>query len=227
MLLDLGFTQEAAAELVHMSGKNGDPQTLKALSVSLNRLGDFRTSVTLAAKIPYSDDLHEILYPLAYWQEVDAAARQTGVDPLLILAVMREESRFAADARSIAGALGLMQLMPATAQRMSAPAQVKVKGSEDILNQRTNILLGSSYLKSLMSTFNSLPLSLAAYNAGEHNVSEWVQQGRYRSAAEFIEDIPFSETRTYVKKVMTTYFEYLRAAGDHDLDRIRKQMGSI
>jgi len=227
LLMRLGLTQEAAAELVHLSRKNGDPQTLRTLSVYLNKLEDFRTSLALAAKLPYSEDLHELLYPLAYWPEVEKAARQAGVDSLLILAVMREESRFAADARSIAGALGLMQLMPATAKRLSASADVTIRDAEDLLNQRTNILLGSRYLKSLMSSFNSLPLALAAYNAGEHNVKEWLRKGGYRSPVEFIEDIPFSETRTYVKKVMSTYFEYLQAAGDHDLARVRTQMGTL
>jgi soluble lytic murein transglycosylase len=126
---------------------------------------------------------------------------------------MREESRFAPEARSVAGALGLLQLMPQTASRMSAHAHVSLKHSEDLYDIKTNVFIGTYYLKSLINHFDSVPLAIAAYNAGEEAVKDWLTAGRYKSADEFIEDIPYDETRNYVKKVITSYFEYMRQNG--------------
>jgi soluble lytic murein transglycosylase len=103
--------------------------------------------------------------------------------------------------------------MPQTASRMSAHAHVLLKQADDLYDIRTNVLIGSYYLKSLISHFDSVPLAIAAYNAGEEAIKDWLAAGRYRSADEFIEDIPYDETRNYVKKVMTSYFEYMRQNG--------------
>jgi soluble lytic murein transglycosylase len=121
---------------------------------------------------------------------------------------MREESRFDPDALSVAGARGLMQLMPRTAARLSGSA-AEAAGI-DLRDAQTNITLGASYLKALSGEFPWLPAALAAYNAGEDRVRGWLRQGEYASVDEFIEDIPFDETRNYVKKVLTSYAQYGR-----------------
>jgi soluble lytic murein transglycosylase len=100
--------------------------------------------------------------------------------------------------------------MPQTASRISAHARVSLKHSEDLYDIRTNVFIGTYYLKSLINHFDSVPLAIAAYNAGAEAVKDWLTAGRYLSADEFIEDIPYDETRNYVKKVMTSYFEYMR-----------------
>jgi soluble lytic murein transglycosylase len=116
--------------------------------------------------------------------------------------------------------------MPQTASRMSTHAHVSLKHSEDLYDIRTNVFIGSYYLKSLISHFDSIPLAIAAYNAGEEIVKEWVAAGKYQSADEFIEDIPYDETRNYVKKVMTTYFEYMRQNGGKEVPSLLMKVGT-
>src|SRR5208337_3181219 len=154
------------------------------------------------------------------------------LDPYLILSVMRQESSFEPQARSIAGAIGLMQLMPPTAGKCNKNAKGLLKNAGlpsniRLTDPRTNILLGSSYLKQLLRKFNSIPLAIASYNAGEDAVSNWLKNGKYRTIDEFIEDIPYPETKNYVKKVMTAYFEYLRSNRDGDVSIARAKIGDL
>ncbi|HEX8949029.1 MAG TPA: transglycosylase SLT domain-containing protein [Dissulfurispiraceae bacterium] len=217
VLEELGFRREALAETISAANKNPQEQDIACLSAHLKKMSDFKTSISIAAKIAYRDDLHEIYYPPAYLDVVEAAAKANDIDPLLILSIMREESRFAPEARSVAGALGLMQLMPQTASRLSMHAKVSMRQSEDLYDIKTNIFIGSYYLKSLIKTFDSVPIAVAAYNAGEDAVKGWLNAGQYRTTDEFIEDIPYDETRNYVKKVMTSYFEYMRQNGKKEM----------
>ncbi|HCL80849.1 MAG TPA: hypothetical protein DHW81_01010 [Nitrospiraceae bacterium] len=158
---------------------------------------------------------------------MEEASGKNNIDPLLVLSVMREESRFDTEARSIAGALGLMQLMPATAQRLDRHVKLNIKHTAQLHDARTNILIGSYYLKQLLKTFNSAPAAIAAYNAGEDAVKEWLRKNTYSTIDEFIEDIPYDETRNYVKRVLTTYFEYMRAIKDTDISTVKKHIGAL
>jgi len=142
---------------------------------------------------------------------------------------MREESRFDHAAKSPAGAYGLMQLMPQTAYRLDRSLHLGVTRPSQLTDAGTNIALGTFYLKKLSDEFASLPLALAAYNAGELAVRSWQNRFAYRSADEFIEDIPYAETRNYVKKVLTSYFQYRRAlapenAGGESMETILGKM---
>jgi soluble lytic murein transglycosylase len=162
--------------------------------------------------MPYSDKLHRFWYPMAFWDDVKKASKKHDIDPMIALSVMREESRFDPDARSVAGARGLMQLMPHTAYRLDKSVRLGISKDSQINDARNNIHLGVYYLKSLFKEFKSLPYVLAAYNAGEVIVKKWEQQSNHKAADEFIEDIPYAETRNYVKKVMTSYFQYKRSS---------------
>lgn len=166
------------------------------------------------------ENLHQFLYPRAYWTTVEGLAQRHDIDPLLVLAIVREESRFDADARSVAGALGLMQLMPKTAYRLDNKLGLGIDNTYEILNTKNNLHLGTYYLSSLVREFGSYTYAIAAYNAGEQIVNKWRKQRRYRSADEFIEDIPYEETRNYVKRVLTSLFEYKRisSAGDDAIE---------
>ncbi|MBF0328676.1 MAG: transglycosylase SLT domain-containing protein [Nitrospirae bacterium] len=226
MLTRLGFTNEATSELLHLSKKNPDNALLIYTSSYLAKLGSYKASVGLISKVPYTQDLHQLYYPLAYWQELEEEGRANEIDPLLVLSVMREESRYDNEARSIAGALGLLQLMPQTAQRVGKGLKVSLKHNNDLYNPKTNIAIGSRYLKSVIQRFGSLPAAIAAYNAGEEAVSGWLKKGSYNGIDEFIEDIPYDETRNYVKRVLTTYFEYMRLR-DTDISAISKNMGKL
>ena len=210
-LISIGMRREAVDELSHMATGLESPAAAYYVISKFHELGEFRRSVGLAGKLPYSERLHRFCYPLAYWDDVEKLSRRHEVDPLLTLSVMREESRFDTDARSIAGARGLMQLMPPTAFRLAKSLKLSVTKEANLHEARTNIHLGVFYLKSLQNEFASLSHVLAAYNAGEIAVRKWDKQGKYRSGDEFIEDIPYAETRNYVKKVLTSYFQYRRS----------------
>jgi len=219
-LLSLGMIREAVTELICLSKKVEKSSDMMYVISRLQELGEFKRAIGLAVKMPYSENVHGFWYPMAYWDDVEKISGKFGVDPFLALAVMREESRFDADAKSVAGARGLMQLMPRTAFHLDRSIKLGIKREAQINDVRNNINLGTYYLKSLFEEFKSMARVLAAYNAGEINARKWEQRDEYKSDDEFIEDIPFVETRNYVKKVMTSYFEYKKAsvAGDAAYD---------
>lgn len=221
ILRRLGFKKEAVNELIYLSRKNSDLNSLLQISIQLKELGNYKMSINMLQRGFYRADLHELFYPLAYWNEILEASVVNNIDPYLIISVMREESRFDEEARSIAGAMGLMQLMPQTASRLNQEMNL-TKNSLNLYNPKLNIMLGAYYLKNLLREFKSLPAAIAAYNAGENAVREWLKSGNYLSADEFIEDIPFDETRNYVKKVLVSYLQYHRTKADSDPSEIIK-----
>ena len=216
VLVAIGMKEDAVAELAGKSGEFPSPDVLLYLGQVLKDAGAYKSAIALVSGLPKNQEsrgkpdayLDDILYPLAYWPIVRDAGKDNGVDPLILLAVMREESRFDPGARSVAGAVGLMQLMPQTAQRLTR----HVKTADDISDVKANITIGAYYLSILIKEFKSLPVAIAAYNAGEEKVREWLAQGDYRSFDEFIEDIPYDETRNYVRKVLMTYNAYMQQA---------------
>ena len=213
-LIDLGMTAEATRELVALSRDTETPEELGQVITKLHDLGEFSRSIRLVTRTPYSESMHRYWYPLAFWDEVTTAAKLYGLDPMILLAVMREESRFDASAHSIAGARGLMQIMPQTAYRLDKAVKLGLYKDSQIEEVRNNISLGAFYLKSLLNEFGSLASVLAAYNAGESAVKSWQQQGAYHAVDEFVEDIPYGETRNYVKKVITSFFQYKKEVAD-------------
>ncbi|MGC2061510.1 MAG: transglycosylase SLT domain-containing protein [Thermodesulfovibrionales bacterium] len=211
-LIELGMQKEAVYELSCSAKKVESQSDLLYIVAKFYEFGEYRKAVGLATKMPYSEKLHRFWYPLAYWDEVSGAAKRHDLDPLVALSVMREESRFDVDAKSVAGARGLMQIMPQTAYRLDKTLKLGIQKESQIHNIRNNISLGVFYLKSLSAEFSSTAHTLAAYNAGETAVRKWEQEGRYRNTDEFVEDIPYVETRNYVKKVLTSYFQYRKAS---------------
>ncbi len=217
ILTELGMKDEAIGELIRLSRKITKPDLLISLCRMLQEVGAYKRSISMISR--FSDgrglqgdaeaDVSDILYPLAYWQTVREISEHYALDPLILLAVMREESRFDPDARSIAGALGLMQIMPQTAYSLGKQLRMGINDVSEIYNIRMNITVGAYYLNALLKEFGSLPAALAAYNAGHDRVREWIKEGNYKSYDEFIEDIPYEETRNYVKRVLLTYFTYL------------------
>lgn len=147
-------------------------------------------------------------YPMPFRDAVVRRSREIGLDPAYVYGLIRQESRFVMDARSHVGASGLMQVMPATARWTAR--RIGLNGfSTDQLNERdTNIAIGTGYLKLVLDDFGgSMPLAAAAYNAGPGRPRSW-RNGPTLEAAAWAENVPFSETRDYVKKVLantTTY----------------------
>ncbi len=211
-LVELEMHKEAVYELTCAAKKIESQSGLLYILSKFHELGEYRKAVGIATKMPYTEKLHRYWYPMAYWDEVSGAARKYDLDPMVALSVMREESHFDADALSVAGARGLMQIMPQTAYRLDRTAKLGIQKDSQIHDVRTNINLGVFYLKSLSGEFRTIAHALAAYNAGEAAVRKWEKDGSYKNIDEFIEDIPYGETQNYVKKVLTSYFQYRKTA---------------
>lgn len=151
-----------------------------------------------------------LAYPLAFRDTILSYAGTYGLDPLLVAALIREESRFKPTARSYVGATGLMQLMPGTARGLAAGAGIK-PGALDLNNPQVNIALGTRYLAANIKSFNGMAfLAVAGYNAGTGAVRGWLGRYPVSDPDEFIENIPYTETRDYVKKVYASYWMYRR-----------------
>jgi len=155
-----------------------------------------------------------LLYPMPYENEVDRYAKQFQLDPFLVTAVMRVESRFNPFAESPKGAVGLMQLMPDTAKWAAGKMQVEYS-KEMLFDPEFNISVGCWYLALLKSQFGGNDAAaLAAYNAGRTQVNEWLSKGQWSGSLEDAESIPFLETRDYVRKVFRDYKIYRRIYQD-------------
>lgn len=158
---------------------------------------------------PHEARILRIAYPDRYWAEVRSAVKPGWhYDPRLFHALIREESSFNREVVSFAGAYGLSQLMPATAQQTAGWLGMKVTNS-DLKDPVTNLTIGARYLEAMHTQLGNSPyLALAAYNGGAGNVNKWLAAGGNRPTDEFVETIPFDETRGYVTRVMGTWQVY-------------------
>lgn len=146
-------------------------------------------------------------FPTPFRKELQARAREIGLDPAYVYGLIRQESRFVADARSGVGASGLMQVMPATARWTAR--KIGLPFTQDMITDRdVNLKIGTQYLKLVLDDFEgSQPLAAAAYNAGPSRPRRW-REGPVLEAAIWAENVPFSETRDYVKKVLSNSVIY-------------------
>ena len=144
---------------------------------------------------------YRLRYPLSYEQIVRGHARNYDLEPALLAAVIYQESKFDAEARSDAGAIGLMQLQPETAKGIALRTGGSKFRVEDLTNPEINVRYGSWYLRHLLDKYHDEKTALAAYNAGQRNVDEWRAEG---------EGIQFPETRAYVDRVEHLKHVYAR-----------------
>ena len=163
-------------------------------------------------------------FPTPFRDDVVAAARAIGLDPAIVYGLIRQESRFILDARSHAGASGLMQLMPATA-RWTARKLGMAYSPSMITERDVNLRLGTAYLKLVLDDFQgSIALAAAAYNAGPNRPRRW-REGPRLEAAAWAETIPFSETRDYVKKVLSNASIYAAMFDGAAAPALRPRLG--
>jgi soluble lytic murein transglycosylase len=147
-------------------------------------------------------------YPQTYWDLTQQAADGYGFDPRIFHALVREESSFNKDIVSWAGARGLSQLMPATARQVGGWLGMSVS-KETSFDPLSNLQIGTRYMEYLQERFEgNMFLAVAGYNAGEGNVEKWLRERGNKPTDEYIEDIPYRETRGYVKRVLGTYQVY-------------------
>lgn len=180
--------------------------------------GNYTTSCRLARDAmdkleekPEKNDLRwRLVYPVHYYDEISQNA-SSSTDRTLILSIIREESYFNPNAKSSAGARGLMQLMPATAQEIAQKSDTPLLNPNLLYDAQTNIKLGKMYFAFLKNNLSgNSKLAVLAYNGGIGSVKRWKNNLSYNNFDEFIESIPYSETQNYYKKVYRTYWNYLR-----------------
>ncbi|MFN2308685.1 MAG: transglycosylase SLT domain-containing protein [Gammaproteobacteria bacterium] len=183
-----------------------------ALAAALAHSWDWHDrAIITAGRSDHLDDL-EVRFPVLHVQAVERAAARLDLDPAWIMGVMRQESAFMNDARSPVGALGLMQLMPATGSQMARLLKLPEPSSATLMQADTNIQLGSHYLRHTLDSLGNKVLATAAYNAGPHRVRRWLPEAPVPTPL-WVDTIPFSETRGYVRAVLafaTVYDERLQ-----------------
>jgi soluble lytic murein transglycosylase len=155
----------------------------------------------------------EALFPRPYWTELKKFSLQNDLDPFLVASLIRQESEFNPGAVSRAEALGLMQLLPATGKKVARELRVARFSAGELLSPNLNLQLGTRYFRNMINQFGKVEYALAAYNAGADRVQNWLASGNYRDTEEFVESIPFTETREYVQAIMRNAAVYRRLYG--------------
>ena len=220
-LITLGFNDWAIWELYELEKRTSQQQHLKTLVSRYESIGAFNRS-SYISQIFFSKQRNSMgfksdgkifwqaAYPRAFERSVTTFARAFNVPEEFAWAIMRAESQFKADVKSPVGALGLMQLMPYTAIQVAKILDFKGFTIPQLFDSGTNVRLGTRYLQRLLKQFEgNIPLSAAAYNAGPHKVRSWLKSfGTGLDIDEFVEHIPYLETRNYVKKVVQNYYVY-------------------
>ena len=154
-------------------------------------------------------ELYRLLYPLYYTDLLQKHTTKYEIDPLFVAAMIREESRYNADIVSYAGAIGLMQIMPATGRELAGRLKIPRFSTKILYNPDVNIQMGSWYMKSLMNQFdNNHALVAGAYNGGPGRMRRWIKAKQIPDLDEFIEDIGIDQTRRHIKKVIDSYIIY-------------------
>jgi soluble lytic murein transglycosylase len=218
-LYRLGLTRKAESEFLWLIDQSlSQPWGLYHLTCALHELGLTHVAARAATELLKSADtplgqapraLLELAYPLDYEPLVDAAAAENGLSPLLLLAMIRQESFFDPTAGSPAGALGLTQVMPLTGSEIAQKLNVEDFSVSDLLRPLVNIAFGAHYLGAQLDLFDgNLFLALAAYNGGPGNASRWWESLPTTDMDLFVELMDITETRTYVKVVLENYAMY-------------------
>lgn len=195
----------------------GDDEFIK--SWVLFKKGDYSNSMLTARKAmeklkdkPDKYDLRwRLVYPVIFYDDIKNFAEEAGNNPPLMLALTREESYFDPLAQSIAGASGLMQLMPSTANEINRKFNLDMLIPSSLFNPYQNIKIGNYYYEFLRNNLEGHDISsVAAYNGGIGSLQRWKTSLTYNDTDEFVEQIPYPETKNYVKKVFASYWNYIR-----------------
>lgn len=158
--------------------------------------------------------LWEALFPRVFWADLKKYALENGLDPFLVASLIRQESEFNPAAVSRANAIGLMQLLPKVGRRMARETKVRGFHTALLTVPNLNLQLGTRFFRKMLDEHDGqLEYALAAYNAGKHRVEDWQNADEYRDVPEFVESIPFTETREYVQAILRNASMYRRLYG--------------
>jgi len=218
-LFRMGFLDAAAGELLAVGRGRAESEELLLLVELMSRAGDDRSAHNIARSAlrealsgritARTRRVWQLAYPNPFRDLIEKHCGAANVDPDLLQALMREESALDPKALSWAGAVGLTQLMPATAKAVARGLKIRNVNVKKLLEPDLNIRLGSWYLGSLVKRWDgNLPYALASYNAGPGQVARWKAANPKAELDEWVEEIPISETRGYVKRVLRSYNTY-------------------
>ena len=221
----IGFDSSAELELRAAFAATGEPRLLLEAAQEAANAGHVGVAIVTIRQMypqlesrPFAEVPREVWlasYALPYLQFIRQHASQAGVDPMLTAGLIRQESAFQPDAHSNMNAYGLMQLEPKTARTLAKRAKVRYSTAA-LFDPDFNIRIGTIYLAGLRASYGTDESALAAYNAGETRVSQWTTGQAYREPAEFVDSIPFTETREYVELVTRNADIYRRLYEDQN-----------
>jgi soluble lytic murein transglycosylase len=218
-LRSIAFDASAELELRAAFDQTPSPGLLLAIAEAAADAGRFPVGIVAGRQLlPRLDarqfdevplELWRAVYPLPYRAALEREADRYKLDPALVAGLIRQESAFAADAVSSRGAIGLMQIWPPTAPGLARSLRLAYSRAS-LFDPEYNLQLGTSYLATLLKAYDRPEFALAAYNAGESRVKEWTTGQNYEELPEFVESIPFTETRDYVQIVLRNAGLYRR-----------------
>ena len=221
-LLLLGLYDEALPELLAARKGSAGPDEDYSIAVLSLRAGIPNRAVRFGEQIwknvpaDYAIELAprelvELLYPAPFRESLLKHASSRNVDPRFVLSIARQESRFQAEAKSVAAARGMMQFIASTANEIAAQVNLNNFNQDDLYNADTAILFGSQYLANLFKQFPDQPQAVAgSYNGGSDNLARWIARSRANDADRYVPEIGFTQTKDYVYKVMANYWTYQR-----------------
>ncbi len=190
----------AEAEIYTSFGEN-----FKAMHVMKRAISFYASAPIDALPLAY----WHILFPQPYWSTIQTESAKNGLDPYMVASLIRQESEFNPGAVSNKDAYGLMQLIAPAAKQMAKQAGIRKFNAGDLLDPYVNIRLGTMYLRQTIDKFGGRPeYAFAAYNAGDSRVTDWQSAGNFKGIDEFVESIPFTETRDYVQAIIRNEMIY-------------------
>jgi soluble lytic murein transglycosylase len=230
-LISIGFLEMGMKELSQISQEKYDEEFSYYLAQLFQKAGGYQRAIRLSWGISsrnrhdsISPSLVKILFPKPYVEKAKQESSRYNLSPYLVMGLMRQESAFNKKVISSANAIGLMQLLPTTATRVARSMRAELPDQNDLKKPEVNIQLGVKYLSGLLGDFDdNIVFALASYNAGPSKVRQWMNLRSDLKPLEFMENIPYKETRNYVKKVLRNYVIYKTLYGEggiHDFQSI-------
>lgn len=222
-LAKTGLFRDAAEEVNRVVGTVTTAEDALPLGHALQSIGEFGAAHGLAARWLWGQvytarrpEALALMYPRAYQAAVEGRATEVGLDPFLAWAIMRRESGFRPEVVSSADARGLMQIIPPTAKAIASELKAATPAPDDLYAPDVNVRFGTWYLSALLDRMGHPALCAASYNAGPSSVAKWMVQRGHLPLDEWIEEIPFKETRGYVKQVLADHVIYRQLYGAKD-----------
>jgi soluble lytic murein transglycosylase len=208
LLIELGIFEDAYLEIERLREESKSDEELLSVSELYAKANDFYDSIRIAEGLGLSQ-ANTLSYPRGFSEIVKGYSVKYNVDEFLVYSIIREESRFQKYAVSPSGAIGLMQLIPDTGRSTAKEAGISGYNTDMLYVPRINIELGIAYFKKVLEEFGgNVHLAIASYNAGPYNVASWLLKLSGLDPDEFVEEIPFQETRNYVRRVLRSYGVY-------------------